>query len=363
MRIAYDGRVLTLAKTGDRVYLVNLLREMCRLVEPQDLWVYQDVRRPGEPIGPPATSRMARLGRLGKTWFWAKHLRADAIDLCHVQYFAPLNAPCPVVTSIHDVSFAAHPEYFAPKSRLIFRLFMSPTIRRVAAIIVPSASTKAEIERFYPASRGKVEAVPLAASDELAAVGPDEARERLREAHGIGFPFVLLLGQVHPRKNVARVVQAFARIAPDYPDLRLVSVGPDTWQAEQAWGLAERLEIAGRIVRPGVVSDRDVACFLSAAEVFCYVSLYEGFGLPVLEAMKCGAPVLAANTTSIPEVAGDAALLVDPLSTDAIGEGLRRILADEQYRRHLRETGLKQSGKFSWAETARRTLAIYGRMT
>jgi glycosyltransferase involved in cell wall biosynthesis len=363
MRIAYDGRVLALEKTGDRVYLVNLLREMADLMRPEDLWVYTDARRANQALDLPVTRRSVPMGRLGKTLLWAKYLRAESIDLCHVQYFGPLNAPCPVVTSIHDVSFAAHPEFFAPKARIIFRLFMRVTIRRAGAIIVPSESTKREMERLYRESRGKVEVVPLAGSDALEPVPRGEAAERLRHEFGIDFPFVLLLGQVHPRKNVARVVEAFAGIAGEFGDLRLISVGPDTWQAEQVWRLAESKGLGDRIVRPGVVGDRDVACFLSAASLFCYMSLYEGFGLPVLEAMKCGAPVLASNTTSIPEVAGNAALLVDPLSTDEIREGMRRILADEAYREQLRELGRQRCQEFTWNETARRTLGIYRRMT
>jgi glycosyltransferase involved in cell wall biosynthesis len=363
MRIAYDGRVLALARTGDRVYLSNLLAALAKLMPPKDMYVYLDPRMPEPDLDAAFPRRFDKMGKLWKTFSWAKHLRHDEITICHSQYFAPVNAPCKVVTAVHDVSFAAHPEYFSHRDRAIFGLFMGTSLRHADVIIVPSDHTKREIERFYPESAHKVEAMPYAGSDAIHPIPRDEARRCLHSDYGIDFPYIMILGQVHPRKNLPRVLDAYAGIVGDFPEVRLVSVGPDAWRSQEAWRRAEELGIADRVVRPGVVSDEDVSRFLSGAELFCYVSLYEGFGLPVLEAMGCGTPVLASNTTSIPEVAGDAAILVDPTKSDEICDGMRRILGDEELRSRLSEAGKTRMSQFGWLETGRRTLGIYRRMT
>jgi glycosyltransferase involved in cell wall biosynthesis len=279
-------------------------------------------------------------------------------DVVHATYIAPLRSPCPVVVSVHDVSFKRYPEYFSLRDRTLFRLLLPSSLRRAAAILALSRHGREELRRFYPGLRVPVHVVPAAPSDAFrpldeSAIGP--ALTRL----GVRRPYTLAVGSVQPRKNLVRLIEAFRPLAPRHPALQLVIVGPGGFRATSVHEAVAANGLAGSVRLLGYVSESDLAALYNAAIALVYPSVYEGFGLPVVEAMACGRPVIAANATSLPEVAGDAALLVDPFDAGAIEGAMERLVSDPKLAAELGARGLARAANFSWSRTASQALTAY----
>jgi glycosyltransferase involved in cell wall biosynthesis len=188
---------------------------------------------------------------------------------------------------------------------------------------------------------------------------PDEADAYLLQRCRVDHLYVLYVGNLTKRKNIELALRGFANVAERYPDLRFVLVGPSVFRQTHVGAIAAALGIADRVVLTGSVADDDLPMLYSRARAFLFPSFYEGFGLPVLEAMACGAPVIASNVTSLPEVVGDAGLLIDPHSTDEMTAALDRVLSDEPLRAGLREKGFRRAAAFTWDKTAQQTLDVY----
>jgi glycosyltransferase involved in cell wall biosynthesis len=230
---------------------------------------------------------------------------------------------------------------------------------RVAdAVIVPSQAVRADVVRILGLPSERVFAIPEAAGP---AFRPQDASaiEAVRRRYGLDGPFVLSVGSLEPGKNRERLLQAFARMRARGLEHMLVVAGQRAWRYEGDEPLAQRLGLAGSVRFLGHVPQADLPALYSAADLFAFPSLYEGFGLPALEAMACGTPVVASNVSAVPEVVGDAALQVSPLDVEALAGAMERVLRDERLRADLRERGLKRAARFSWEETARRTAEVY----
>jgi glycosyltransferase involved in cell wall biosynthesis len=188
---------------------------------------------------------------------------------------------------------------------------------------------------------------------------PDpEERAAFLQRQQLVRPYILAVGTLEPRKNLPGLLRAYARLAPEVPH-DLVLVGAEGWLTGEIHATLEKLRLGGRVRMTGFVADDDLPHWYGGADLFAFASLYEGFGLPVVEAMACGVPVVTSNVSSLPEVAGDAAVLVDPADVDAIADGLRRVLTDTDLARRLRHSGLKRAARFTWEQTAARTVAVY----
>ena len=231
------------------------------------------------------------------------------------------------------------------------------TIRRAAVILTDSHFSRHEIIRLYDAPPEKV-VVAYLAPDPMYQPLRDLARlAAVRQRYGTGERFVLFVGALKPNKNLQRVVEAYVRLRrADALRHRLVLVGPEAWDLTTVFAEARTSGYADDIIFTGHVSDEEVVSLYNAAEVFVHPSLFEGFGLPPLEAMACGTPVITANTTSLPEVVGDAAVQVDPLDVEALAGALARVTGDAGLRAELRERGLERAGQFTWEKTARAVL-------
>jgi glycosyltransferase involved in cell wall biosynthesis len=184
-------------------------------------------------------------------------------------------------------------------------------------------------------------------------------KERLKKRFDLSSPYLLFTGRLSPRKNIDRLFKAFVSLAAEDPSLRLVLAGPFTGQRPRIEFHPAATDISGRIIYTGPVSDSDLAALYNGCRLFVFPSLYEGFGLPPLEAMACGAPVVCSNASSLPEVTGDAARLVDPLDVRGMTEAMREVTADARLRAEMREKGLRQSKKFSWERNAVETMEVY----
>jgi glycosyltransferase involved in cell wall biosynthesis len=192
-------------------------------------------------------------------------------------------------------------------------------------------------------------------------VRDEEVIEAVKARYGIAGDYILFVGTLQPRKNLIRLVKAFADCRSPIADCRLVIAGKKGWLYQEIFRRVEELGLEKKVVFTGYVPEGDLPALLSGAHLFVFPSLYEGFGLPVLEAMACGTPVVCSNASSLPEVAGDAALMVDPLDVEGLATAMERVLSDEELRAELTERGFKQARKFSWERCARETLAVLER--
>lgn len=285
-------------------------------------------------------------------------LRAVGADLAHGPVFVgPLMAPCPVVVTVHDLSFIRYPRLFRPANRLYLRLFTRLSVRRARRIIAVSVHTAEETVRLLGVAREKVRVV-YHGVDPIFRPLPPEDVAAFRASRGLPDRFVLFVGTLEPRKNLVRLIEAFARSRADAGTV-LVLAGARGWYDEEIFATVERLGLSARVRFPGYVPNDELPFWYNAAYLFAYPSLYEGFGLPVLEAQACGTPVLTSSASALPEAAGDGALMVDPHNVEAIADGLHRLLTDETLRGVLRQRGLEHAARFSWPRTAADTVTVY----
>jgi len=291
-------------------------------------------------------------------------LRRNPVDVLHVQFTAPPIPPCPVVVSIHDLSFEHLPETFKRRSRAQLRLTVRRSARKAAEILTISEYSRRAIIETYHVDPERITVTPLAAPAHFAPVSDETELLRVRQTYGIERDYILTLGSIQPRKNLARLIRAFGMLrsrdskkqAP-----QLVIAGKRGWLYDETLRVAGEHEAGRDIVFTGYVQERDLPALYSAAACFVYPSYYEGFGLPVVEAMQCGTPVVAGNQTSLPEVVGDGGVLVDPFSERELAEAIARVIDNPDYRAELRVKGLARAKAFSWTTTARLTLQAYQR--
>jgi glycosyltransferase involved in cell wall biosynthesis len=287
-------------------------------------------------------------------------LRRAGVDLLHAMAFVgPLAAPCPFVVTIYDLSFLHHPEAFRPWNRWYLQNFSLLSARRARRVIAISESTKRDVVNWLKVAPDLVDVVYCGVDDifqPLPAAQVDEFRQR----RGLPEHFILFLGTLEPRKNVQTLIRAYARWRKAEAGIpKLIIAGAKGWYYEQIFAEVESLGLAREIIFPGYVSQEELPLWYSAGDLFVYPSRFEGFGLPVLEAMACGVPVVTTNAASLPEVAGDAALLVAPGNESQLVEAMRRGLGDQTLRQEMISKGLAQAARFSWELAARRTLNSY----
>ena len=370
MHIAIDAHSVGMRLAGNETYAANLVEALAEIDRENRYTVYVTRAEAEERFGARWENVSVRrtlphtpLVRIPLTL--SAELRRRPVDLLHVQYTAPPLAPCPVVATVHDLSFEHIPETFKLRSRVQLRVTVRATVRRAAHVIAPSEFTRRDLIETYKLDPARVTAIPLAVSPRLRRVEDAEGVARVRGRYGIAAEYVLAVGSIQPRKNLARLLRAYsalrrARGRSNLP--QLVLVGKKAWLYGETLRAVEAEGLAGSVVLTGYVPEADLPALYSGALCFAYPSFYEGFGLPPLEAMSCGAPVLTGSLTSLPEVVGDAALTVDPFDVEALADALGRLIDDDALRASLRERGLQRARDFDWRDTARMTLLTYGRV-
>jgi glycosyltransferase involved in cell wall biosynthesis len=285
--------------------------------------------------------------------------RRAALDLIHgLAFVGPIGSACPFVVTVHDLSFLFYPRSFRVVNRLYLRLLTRLSMQRARRVVAVSASTRRDVIRYYGVAEEKVDVV-YNGVDQAFEPFPEDQVAAFRARHGLPERFILFVGTLEPRKNVARLIRAYAQLPGRRPPLMLV--GGRGWLYDDVLRLVEELGLTPDVHLIGYVPADDLPWWYNAAELFVYPSLYEGFGLPPLEAMACGTPVVASTSSSLPEVVGDAGLLVDPADTAGLTAALNTGLTNASTRARLRAAGLARASQFTWQATAHGTADTYRR--
>mgnify|MGYP001592743278 CR=1 FL=1 len=277
--------------------------------------------------------------------FWAPH------------FLAPAGRFKRLVVSIHDVIFLDYPEWFTPPDQTYFRLSLNRTLQRADQVITISQATKEALVRHKLFEAKKIQVTPLAVTYETPGV---QTQAALRQQYNLPEKYLLMIGTIEPRKNTLRVLEAYERLvgtAVDVPPL--VLAGRRGWLGPELETALARPNLRGRVHTLGSFERAHRSALLAGAEMLLFPSLAEGFGLPVLEGMAAGVPVITSNISSLPEVAGEAALLVDPQDTAAIAAGIKKLINDPELRQSLATAGKKRAQLFTWKATAQQTLAVF----
>jgi len=280
-------------------------------------------------------------------------VRRAKIDLlCSPAYVGPLASNCPFVITIHDLSFLYYPQSFRALNRTYLRLFTHLSVRRARRIVAVSESTKRDLIQCYSLSPDKVDVVYNGVDPAFRPLPPGKIAPFRKEAN-LPERFMLFVGTLEPRKNVVGLLEAYARLPKGRPPLMLV--GGKGWLYDEIFARVEALELTREVHFVGFVAAETLPLWYNAADLFVYPSLYEGFGLPALEAMACGTPVITSTASSLPEVVGDAARLVDPGDADGLAATMAHLLGSREQREQMQVAGLAQANKFSWERTAIQT--------
>ena len=364
MRIAIDARKLHDYGIGTYVrnvlrYLARIDREneyvlLCRPVDCDAVRGFGDnFRAVPEPSANYSITEQIHIPML---------LRREGADVFHApHYVLPPLLPCPAVVTIHDCIHLMFPEYLPNKLAYFYaRTFMTLAARRSAKVLTVSEASKRDILHFLRVPAAKVEVIYNAIDDRFDREPEMDDVVRVRQRYQLNDPFLLYAGNIKPHKNVDRVIDAFARLKKrGFESLKLLIIGDEISKNPQLRRAVHRHQLHKHVRFLGFVPDATLAVLYRLADVFVFPSLYEGFGLPPLEAMASGTPVVTSNVSSLPEVVGDAALLVDPRDAEAIAAAVQRILTDDDLRRSLTQKGLGRAHEFSWERSVRRIRDVY----
>ncbi len=367
MRIAIDATSVPPSPAGAGVYAIELVRAMAQrdahdgyAVFTRGAWFDEAAagKRNWRIEHVDAASRERRL--------WWEQTRLPGalarigVDVLHSTHHTlplrPMRARR--VVTVHDLTFLRIPERYPPARRLYMQTMTRLAARVADAIIVPSMTVRGDVIELLHADAAKVHVVYEAAGEQYRPLDREASMEVARRC-GVDRPFVLSVGSREPGKNRARLIRAMHELRGEGIDRALLVVGQKAWKFEEELTLVRELGMGHRVIFAGYVAAEDLPALYAAADLFAFPSLYEGFGVPVLEAMACGAPVVTSNVSATAEVAGEAALLVDPLSVASIRDGLRSLLSDGALRSRLSRRGMERAARFSWRRAADETHAVY----
>lgn len=286
----------------------------------------------------------------------------------HDLYYLPSPAlvpdhPVPVVVTVYDLIYKTCPQSHTDETLLMTEEFMQSIVAKASMIICPSVSTQNDLHRFFELPRSKSCVVYSGVDHDLFFPLSDDLKGEARAlvtSKGVEQPYLLSVGTLEPRKNLSNVLRAFARLKKqDRFKGQLVVIGATGWKMEETKGLIDELGISSDVIFLGYVTDEELRCFYNLAEAFVYPSFYEGFGFPILEAFCCKTPVVTSNISSCPEVAGDAALKVDPSNVNDIADAIFAIVSNDTLKEDLRNKGLLRAAEFSFQKTAQETLKVF----
>lgn len=372
MRIGFDVDSLTLRSGGIGRYAVNLINHIAKLhsYSGNEFFIFfhnsfdRDLLNEYSYIKYIKKYTHIKSNVLRKGIFLPFSIRSLKLNLFHgLDHvgipFLYKNKRCKYVVTIHDLITKLYPEKFTVKHRFIQNTLLPYILKKADRIIAVSQCTKNEMIGFYPDSEEKVRVIYEGVESKFSPKSKQEANETLKKYH-IDFPYFLFLGTLEPRKNIIRVLDAFIRLKKERDiDEKLVITGRKGWLYGETLKKIEYSSLSDNIVLSGFVDDDDLPSLYSGAKIFLYPSLFEGFGLPVLEAMACGVPVITSNCSSLPEIAGNAAMFVNPKNVVEIVNAMEILISNNNLREELSAKGLERAKIFSWDKTAKETIKLY----
>ena len=373
MKIAIDVRTVTPVRSGVGNYVLHLLRGLYSVAPEEDFFLV------GQPanlkvIGENASSDLLHqtgisheshpVGDLWEHFYLPKVLKENRVDVMHgpATLVPLLPAGYATVVTIHDLVAFLFPETIPRKYALYMRWLITRVVKRADRIISVSENTKQDLIQVLGVRPNKITVVHEAAQPGFSPVEDRDLLDKVARRYGIDGPFVYHVGNIEPRKNLVRLIRAFLLMrSRTKRKVKLVITGQKGWLTGRLFKALDGKDLHEDVVFTGYVPHQDLPLLMNAAEAFVFPSLYEGFGLPALEAMRCGTPVVTSNISSLPEIVGKAAVLVDPYDEKSIAAGLQSVVEDQDLRRELSHKGLAQAELFSWEKAAEETLDVYRR--
>ncbi len=369
-RVGIDFHVASGIYQGVRTYLTNLIMAILNLENGFTYFIY--TKNPGELTHwqdnhPNLTLKKlpSTSGRFNLIAGFPTCAIRDKLSIFHSQYVLPVMLPCKSLLTIHDILFESNPEFFPEFHRRLLKYFVPFSAKRANRIISVSEFTKRQVIEYYDIPEEKVTVIYEGASDKFAPIKDNDLIFPKLKGYGIEKKYILFVGRIEPRKNIVSLLKAFDYVKKrGKKDLYLVIVGnqDNIFKETELFDKIKEMQLDSDVVFTGEVSEDNLAALYNGAEVLVYPAFAEGFGLPVLEAMSCGTPVITSNTTSLPEIVGEAGILVNPYSWEEIAQNIESVLGDEGLKRELSVKGLQRSRKFRWEETAEKTVEVYRRV-
>ena len=364
MIVGIDAHAIGSGSAGNETYYDQLLKHLATAATNGHRYVVYYTHLDAATRVP--ASEKFRLKRLWPgTPFWRipvgfpLEFRREKLDVFHAQYMIPPFCKCKSVTTIPDIAYEHYPQFFSRFDVVRAKVLIRRSAERADHIITVSDYSKKDISTTYHIDPDRITVTHEGAGPDFFPRNKDVCQEQIARKYGIKTPFILYVGRLQERKNLRRLLSAYARLKKEGSNEKLVLVGKRDWESRDLQAHLKSLELENSVVLTGYVPSADLPIFYNAAEAFVYPSVFEGFGLPVIEAMACGLAVLTSYGSSLEEVAGDAALLVDPMSEESISRGLGKLLGDASLRLSLGRAGLARSATFSFQKTAEQTIGVY----
>ncbi len=363
MRIGIDARLVYYSQAGIGQYILHLVNSLAE-VDRENEYVLLQSRKDDTTILRQPNFRRVSLWTPSHHYLERYSLNIElmrlGLDVLHSPDFIPPHKPsCKSVITVHDLAFLLYPHFLTRESARYYG-HIDQAVRWTDHIISVSESTKRDTIQYLGVSEDKITVVYEAANPIFCPIDRAEARQQVRNRHGVDAPYILFVSTIEPRKNVPTLIRAVWQLLECYKaDVHLVLAGGKGWLFEDAFATVEELKLDSRVHFVGRVTSEDLLALYNAAELLAHPAFYEGFGLPPLEAMACGLPVVVSNVASLPEVVGDAGLLIDPHDVDELTVAMWRVLNEPDLRQEMRTRGLQQAARFSWERAARETLNIY----
>jgi len=367
VRIGIDARIVYYSRAGIGQYTLQLIQALSETAGEEDEFLLFQSRKDRTTLATCPNFRRWPLWtpshhRLEQFALPVEIALADLALLHSPDFIPPFRRHYKSVITIHDLAFLLFPNLLTRDSARYYGQ-IDEAARHTDHIIAVSESTKRDIVRLVGASEHKITVIYEAANPIYRPLEGVDAASWVRQKYGISGDFVLFVSTIEPKKNLPTLLQAFRQLLDTYRvKTKLVVVGERGWLSEEVFETVRKLKLSDEVIFLGRVSSEELLWLYNAAQLLVHPALYEGFGLTPLEAMACGTPVIVSNVSSLPEVVGDAALLVDPKDAEGFAVAMWRVLRDPALRQELRQKGLCRAKKFSWEKTARETLALYHRL-
>lgn len=361
MKIAIDIRTAAGEKAGKGWYTFNITQHLLRIDQKNEYLLY--TKEPVAGFEQFKNVEMHQIKASGLFWHYAvaRDVKRSDVDI----FFAPSSFIVPAllpkniktIVTVHDLVAFLFPEGHDKKAVLIEKLFLRRAVKKADKILAVSQNTKEDLEKKFSNLEDKIDVVPCAASEIFKPIDKSKLTDFIKDTN-LPRHFFLAVGTLEPRKNYLNLISAFASIERQYPEFHLIIVGKKGWEYEEIFQEIKANYLQKKVHFLGYLSNTSLVNLYSLATALVFPSFYEGFGLPPLEAMQSGCPVIASNVSSIPEVVGDSALLIDPESYTEIADAMIKIIKDENLAIVLRNRGLQQAQKFSWEQSAKQLLEV-----